>query len=101
MSIESVGSSPAAALDSQDRQLRQAARDLEGVFIAELFKAMRETIPDGGVVDGGMGEDIFTSLLDEHLAPQMSAGWKRGLGDALYRQLRAALPEAAPAEGDG
>ena len=31
----------------------ETMRDLEGVFVEQLFKAMRETVPDGGLVDGG------------------------------------------------
>jgi peptidoglycan hydrolase FlgJ len=99
MSVESIGGPASTRIDGEDARLRQAARDLEGVFVAELFKAMRETVPEGGLTDGGMGEEMFTSLLDQNLAPQVGAGWNRGIGDALYRQLRGAL--AQPPEGTG
>lgn len=86
------GVPPDALSESDDAKLRRAARDLEGVFVAELLKAMRETVPSDGVVHGGMGEEMFTGMLDQHLAPLAGEGWQRGIGDALYRQLRAALP---------
>ena len=47
---------PTPQADAKDAQLRQAARDLEGVFVAELFKAMRQTVPEGGMAGGGVGE---------------------------------------------
>lgn len=80
-----------AASTDPDATLRQAARQLEGVFVQHLFAAMRETVPSGGLVDGGSGEDIFNSMLDNHLADQLAEDWDRGLGAAVYRQLRAAI----------
>lgn len=101
MSIDITGvpGTPGPLLDSKDAQLRRAAKDLEGVFIAELFKAMRETVPEGGLTDGGMGEEMFTSMLDQHLAPLAGEDWDRGIGAALYRQLRGALADQSQEEG--
>ncbi len=75
--------------DDQDDGLRRVAHQLEGVFVEHLFRAMRETVPEGGLVDGGSGEEIFTNMLDQQLADSLAAGWDRGLGAAIYRQLRA------------
>lgn len=77
---------PAARPD--DVALRQVCAQLEGVFMQELMKALRDTVPDGGLVDGGAGEEIFSSLLDEHLSMSAAADSERGIGAALYRQLR-------------
>lgn len=72
-----------------DAKLKKAVGDLEGVFVQQLFKAMRDTVPQGdGIVSGGSGEDIFTSLMDQHLAAETPNQWKGGIGEALYRQLR-------------
>lgn len=95
--------SPASAATSgpaktQDEQLKESAKALEGLFVQQLFKAMRETVPQQeGIVSGGAGEDIFTSLMDQHLAAETPSQWAGGLGEALYRQLRGALPPAANA----
>lgn len=86
-----IGPSPAPA-PSEAERLRRTARDLEGVFVEQLFKAMRETVPQGeGVVDGGSGEAMFTGLLDQRISAEAPAQWQRGLADALFRQLRGAL----------
>ncbi|MBI1809965.1 MAG: chemotaxis protein chel, partial [Gemmatimonadetes bacterium] len=37
-------------------RLRKTAKQLEGVFVQQLFKAMRETVPKDGVTGGGSGE---------------------------------------------
>jgi peptidoglycan hydrolase FlgJ len=98
-----VGSaSPAKPpLNVKDQALHKTAQDLEGLFVQQLFKAMRETVPEGeGIVSGGAGEDIFTGLLDEHLAAETPRQWESGVAAALYRQLRgiqgAATTDPAP-----
>ncbi len=89
--------SPAPALSAEQTRLRQAAQQLEGVFVEQLFKAMRATVPSDGTMNGGAGEEMFSGLLDEHLAAQTPDQWQRGLGEALYRQLCDAVPENAAA----
>ncbi|HEU4629164.1 MAG TPA: rod-binding protein [Gemmatimonadaceae bacterium] len=89
----SLPSSPVPPPSQSDAErLRRTARDLEGVFVEQLFKAMRETVPQGeGVVDGGSGEAMFTGLLDQRLSAEAPSQWQHGLADALFRQLRGAL----------
>ena len=78
-----------SAASEKDTALRKTARDLEGLFVQQLFKTMRETVPEGeGIVSGGAGEDIFTGLLDQHLAAETPKQWQSGMAEALYRQLR-------------
>lgn len=107
----SLAAPAATANTGDDPKLRQAARQLTGLFAQQLFKAMRETVPtDQGVVSGGSGEEMFTGMLDEHLAgagpatgpgggPAASAraAFTQGLADAVYRRLRThAAPSTAP-----
>jgi flagellar protein FlgJ len=84
-----------------EKKLRKAAGELEGMFVAQLFKAMRDTVPQqDGIVSGGSGEDIFTGLLDEHLAAETPKHWSGGISEALYRQLRHGLPPASSTATD-
>lgn len=85
---------------SDDDLLRRSVRDLEGIFVAQLLRAMRETVPQDGMTNGGVGEEMFTGMLDEHLAGQAPAQWHHGIGEALYQQLRAAAVRPAEAGGD-
>lgn len=75
-------------------RLRRTATQLEGVFVEQLFKAMRETIPPDGVLHSG-GEEMFTSLFDQELAGRAPEQWQDGLGQAIMRALR---PSGAPSE---
>jgi peptidoglycan hydrolase FlgJ len=102
MTDQARGLPPAAApraVAPEEARLRKAAQELEGLFVQQLLKAMRETVPRDGVVDGGTGEEIFTGLLDQHLSTQVGSGWERGLGAALYRQLQSRIPDASATNG--
>ena len=60
---------------------------------------MRDTVPQGeGMVTGRSGEEIFTSLMDQHVAAETPSRWEGGVGEALYRQLRGRLTTPAPAD---
>lgn len=98
--VDAVRGAPAGP-ESDDARLRKAAQDLEGLFVEQLFKAMRESVPEGGLIDGGSGEEMFTGLMDQHLAARVPAGWESGLGAALYRQLRGDAAESSPATPPG
>ncbi len=96
-----VGAAAPAPPQSEAERLRGVARDMEGVFVEQLFKAMRETVPEGGLMDGGSGEAMFTGMLDQHLAAETPARWEHGLAEALYRQLRGAAGLGAPEPAAG
>ena len=83
----------------RDAKLQQAVEQLEGVFVQQLYKAMRESIPqEEGIVSGGAGEEIFTALMDQHLAAETPKHWERGLADALYRQLSQQINPTMPSD---
>ena len=80
-------------------QLKQTAQSLQSVFVEQLFKAMRDTVPEDGLMSGGQGEDMFRTMLDQRAAELAPAQWQRagGLSDAVVRQLSRGLPPAAAA----
>ena len=85
-SVSPVGTTP---IDPREGAMRKAAADLQGLFVQQLYKSMRDSVPtEGGVVEKSQGEDIFAGLMDERLAADTGTRWHRGLGDAIYRALR-------------
>jgi flagellar protein FlgJ len=73
-----------------EAKLRKTALQLEGMFVQRMFAAMRETVPQDGLLGQSSAEQTFGSMLDEKLAekvPQQMSG-SHSLADALYRQLR-------------
>lgn len=79
-----AGAAPAAG---KEARLKQACTQLEAVFMNELAKALRETVPQEGVLPAGAGGDMFAAMLDERLAEVAAARMKGGLAAALLREL--------------
>jgi flagellar protein FlgJ len=89
----------ATSPSSDEMRLRKSAFQMEGMFVQRLFAAMRDTVPDGGMMDKSNGEETFTSLLDEKVAEQVPSQFsgEHSLANALYNQLRARLGTAEAA----
>jgi flagellar protein FlgJ len=85
--IGSVGGVARTGVPTNPRdRLREAAEQMEGVFIQHLTRALRATVPDGGNPDAP-GADMYGALLDEHLASVVATDTRTGIAEALYRQL--------------
>lgn len=78
------------------RQLRVACNQLEAAFTQQLFAAMRDALPGGDLAEESTADDIFTSMLDEHVAGLSAERTDGGLSEALYRQLARRLPKEDP-----
>ena len=89
--VGGIGDAAATPVDTRAR-VRKLAHDLEGVFLNQLFQAMRKSVPEDGVIEAAPGQEMFTQLFDEKIANEASRHMTRGLGEALYRQLAARLP---------
>lgn len=96
MKILPTSAAGADPIRNQDAKLRDTALQLEGMFARQLFSAMRATVPTEGIADGGAGEEMFTSLMDEHLADQLPTKIARGFTERMVAQLAGAVP--APME---
>ncbi|MDO3378050.1 rod-binding protein [Geoalkalibacter halelectricus] len=68
-------------------KLRAACQDFEALFVHAMFKEMRKTIPQDGLLPRGMAEDSFQEMMDWELARQTSRSGSLGIAEALYRQL--------------
>ena len=87
-----TGAVQPAGLTGTRAKVYQLAHDLEGVFLNQLFQAMRQSVPQDGAIGEAPGQEMFTQLFDEKLANEASRHMTRGIGEALYRQLSARLP---------
>lgn len=83
-----IGRAMAKSGQTPREKLKQASHDLEGLFVNELFKAMRATLPEeGGILGSAPGQDLFQGMMDEKVATLYAGKSDHGIGDALYRQL--------------
>lgn len=94
MPVLPLSRAAAPAPNSADARLRKTALQLEGVFVQRLFAAMRETVPDDGILPQDGAQQTFSEMLDEKVAERAPGQWSgsHSIADALYRQLRQRLP---------
>ncbi|MEB6336512.1 flagellar assembly peptidoglycan hydrolase FlgJ [Serratia rhizosphaerae] len=81
------GLKSAAAADPQGN-LKQVARQVEGMFVQMMLKSMRAALPKDGMLSSDQTR-LYTSLYDQQIAQQLS---QKGLGlaDMMVRQLGSA-----------
>jgi Rod binding domain-containing protein len=84
-------------LEMKKMRLRKATREFESFFILHMLKAMRQTIPKSELLEGGLGQDMYTSIFDEELARTVAGSSPDSLSDMLYRSLEKHL-EATEAD---
>ena len=72
----------------------EVLREYEQLFIYQMLKEMRKTVPDYGVVDGPQ-QDHFHEMMDDFLAGEMARSGQFGIAAQLEAQI--ALQEAGVA----
>lgn len=73
----------------EDEKLKELANEFTSILMKQMFKSMRNTIPESELIDGGYAEDVFTDMLDDEISKQGAeqSGFT-ALGKLLYEQLR-------------
>ncbi|AUU84954.1 flagellar assembly peptidoglycan hydrolase FlgJ [Leclercia adecarboxylata] len=78
--------------------IRPVARQVEGMFVQMMLKSMREALPKDGIFSSDSTR-LYTSMYDQQISQQMTAGKGLGLADVIVKQMAAAQgvpPEEAP-----
>ena len=94
LALESAAQ-PRAPLSFQGPdKAHKAAVEFEAVFLAQFLDSMSEGLNSSPPFGGGMGEDIFRSIMNQEIASSIAARGGVGIADAVYREL-IRLQEAA------
>ena len=75
------------AVDRDRERLQQACADFEALFIQKLFQTMRAAIPKSGLIDSGPAKDIYTAMLDQQVARDLSLQGGLGLSNQIKAQI--------------
>ncbi len=67
--------------------IEEVAKQFESIFMHQVFKSMRQTLPKDGMMSGGFGEDIFTDMLDQEYAGMAIQNQSMGLAATIAEQL--------------
>ena len=82
----------------QDPQanLRPVARQVEGMFVQMMLKSMREALPKDGLFSSDSTR-MYTSMYDQQIAQQMTAGKGLGLAEMMMKQMSGGQSEPTEA----
>lgn len=88
--VGGTGRSP----EGEGERLAEACSEFEAIFVEQLFKTMRASVPDVGLLRGGRAEAIYSGMLDQQIAMEMARG-QGSIGLASQLRLRLA-PDRMP-----
>jgi peptidoglycan hydrolase FlgJ len=74
---------PSAGQNPQ--QLRQAAEELEGLFLGLLLKSMRSTVSEGGLFKEGTDSKMYKDMFDQEVGRSLARRGGIGLADMIVR----------------
>ncbi len=72
---------------TEQQALKQATEDFEAIFLTMMFKNMRNTVPDGGLMEKSFGRGVYEEMQDEKMAEEIAQNGGVGLAKDLYQQL--------------
>jgi len=84
----SIESGKNTSVKQREMKLNETCSELESLFINYLLKEMRQTIEKSGFISGGRAEEIYTSMLDTHMAKEFAHKGGIGLSSIFMEQLR-------------
>ena len=67
--------------------LKESSRQFETLYVMEMMKAMRKSIPEGGLFEKSMSTEIFQEMIDMETAKSATRGPGLGLATAIYNQM--------------
>lgn len=97
MDVRSLDSLKTSAAKDGKGSIKEAARQLESLFMQELMKSMRSTTMDSGMLDN-QASDMGSGMLDTQFANKMT-GIPGGLSEAIIRQLERQMGGVQPKPG--
>jgi flagellar protein FlgJ len=82
-----LGNVQRGASGDDDSSRAEAARQLASLFVYQLLTAMRKTIPQSGLWDGGRAQEIYEQMIDERLADEIVSTGQFGLAETINQEL--------------
>ncbi len=73
--------------ERQLQSLRESTREFETLFINEMFKAMRKTVPRSELFPENTATGFFREILDMETARAATRGEGIGIASRMYEQM--------------
>ena len=98
MSVEAIRTAyplPAAQTGKRvvdkSSELYKASMEFEALFIKQMLDVMRKTVKKEGLLDGGMGQEIWEDMLYDEYAKSMAQTAQFGMAESIYWQVSSKL----------
>lgn len=76
-----------ASSTKQEKELKEACKGFEAMFLSMMYKEMRKTVPENTLFGKSNAEKIFEDMRDSEMMKNIADGGGVGLADMMYRQL--------------
>ncbi|HAA89085.1 MAG: Flagellar protein FlgJ [Thermoanaerobacterales bacterium 50_218] len=72
----------------REQELKDACQQLEALFLYQLLRAMRKTVPRSGLFGSSSEMAFYEELVDQQYALLLARQGVTGIGEMIYEQLR-------------
>lgn len=90
MTVTGVNAAPQPSTRTvvdKSNELYKACLDFEALFIKQMLNAMRQTVDEAGLLEGGIGADYWKDMLYDEYAKRMAETGQFGLAETMYIQI--------------
>ncbi|MDD2401556.1 MAG: rod-binding protein [Clostridia bacterium] len=75
--------------EKDDKKLRTVCQEIEELFIHQMIKQMRATIPKSELMPESTATKIYNDMLDSEYSKQMAKSNNNiGIADVIYKQIK-------------
>ena len=75
------------SISARDKELKEACKGFETMFLQMMFREMRKTVPDSPMFGKSNAMSIFEDMRDTELMKKTAESGGIGIADLLYKQL--------------
>lgn len=68
-------------------KLKEVTQQFESIFIQQIYKEMRKTIPNNGLIPRGNADEIYNQMLDLEAAKVTTRQGGIGMAELMMQQL--------------
>ncbi len=80
-------SDKASKLTGRNRELMDACREFETIFVKQMLDSMRKTVNKAEIPDNNAGKEYFEDMLYDNYAKKMTETANLGIAKMMYQQL--------------
>jgi peptidoglycan hydrolase FlgJ len=67
--------------------LKKQCKEFESLLLLEMVKAMRQTVPEGALLETSSAGEMYRDMLDSETVRAAGQGKGLGLAEAMYEQM--------------